>query len=287
MNMKKVFLYSIIPATLLAVAAGVGYIYMSGSADEAMQRMIGIAGERAVAKVSVESVVPLTTTSQYQQVTGGYPQFTNTSVAFNNHIKQVVLDAQAAHEKDSTDNWQGRFATEAEGLSIPDAGSVTAGESGAQAIPKPDDRYQFNVEHTVVRNDERYVSFVLLYSGYTGGAHGYQIVATFTFDKSKKREITISDLYTPEQLTKLAAEIRPKLITQIAKASEQKESEVDAGWVSEGTDPAKPENFAAFTLPVKNSEPGEFVTFYFQQYQVVAYAFGMPEITVPYSVVQN
>jgi hypothetical protein len=149
-------------------------------------------------------------------------------------------------------------------------------------VPNDDERLQFSVRYTVVRNDEKYVSIVMNVAGYTGGAHGYDVVHTFTFDREKKREITINDLYTPEGLARLANEIRPTLITQLATAANMPESDIDSGWLQEGTDPTKPENFAAFTLASLNNAPGESITFYFQQYQVAAYVFGIPEVTVPY-----
>lgn len=231
--------------------------------------------------VSQVTDVPLTTASQYVAVEGAYPQISNTSVAFNTHIKDVVLTAQKEHEKQSEENWQARFSTDVEGMSIPE-GDIISGEAGVHAVPTDDEKLQFSVRYTVVRNDERYVSLAMNVAGYTGGAHGYDIVHTFTFDRDKKREVTISDLYTPESLARLSEDIRPKLITHLATAANMPESDIDSGWLQEGTDPTKPENFAAFTLVSLNGVPGESITFYFQQYQVAAYVFGLPEVTVPY-----
>jgi hypothetical protein len=137
----------------------------------------------------------------------------------------------------------------------------------------------------VTLNDERYVSLVMHYGGYVGGAHGYQIVATFTYDKREQRELKITDLYTtPEQLKEAVEEVRQKLRIQMGEAPEFSEGDIDGSWLAEGTDPAKPENFAAFTLASVPEIQGDHITFYFQQYQVAAYAFGMPTVSMLYGM---
>lgn len=226
---------------------------------------------------SVVTHVPISTSSSYVAVSGAYPRISNTSPAFNEHIATVVHDAQLLHEREATENWKSRFAMQMED------GAASA-EPAIDAVPSDDQKMQFSVAYTIVRNDEQYVSLVLRYGGYTGGAHGYEDIATFTFDRAKGREITLDDVYTPDQLVAVAARVRPLLISRLARSAQQKENEIDAQWVNEGTDPSVPENYARFTLSSLSSQPGEHITFYFGQYQVAAYVFGDQEVTIPREV---
>ena len=54
----------------------------------------------------------------------------------------------------------------------------------------------------------------------------------------------------------------------------------DADWVKEGAAP-KAENFEVFTLNRKG------VTIHFQQYQVLPYVAGMPDVLIPQSVLKS
>lgn len=234
--------------------------------------------------------VPVTSDSPYVVASGSYPQFAQLPDFFNVAIREAVEVAKSEQEKSSRENWEMRFATDVDGLEIPDTAEVkniadadSADNTQVAPIPKPDDRFQFIVKPTIMRNDDRYVAVVLRIAGYTGGAHGYQHIRTFTFDRTKQKILTIHDLYPGEKLKILAEQLRPRLVKMIAEKSEMQESEVDVGWIHDGTDPAKPENFAAFVPMSLSSRPGESVVVYFPEYQVAAYAMGEHEVVVPYS----
>lgn len=109
------------------------------------------------------------------------------------------------------------------------------------------------------------VSVRLLLSQYTGGAHGLSVAVGVNYDRANKKLLTLDD----------ALALTGKTLEQVsASALAQLNERYSEVQFPDGAAPA-PENYAAFTVDAEN------VTFTFQQYQVEAYALGMPQVVIP------
>jgi hypothetical protein len=131
-----------------------------------------------------------------------------------------------------------------------------------------DDRlpFEFNVGFDVSYANMNFVSVVLYTYYFTGGAHGSTIAYTFNYDLDYNNNLKLSDLFEGNYLNIIS----DYCIKEIMKDDEY----ADADWVKEGAGP-KAENFEAFNI----NEQGLLI--HFQQYQVLPYAAGMPDVLVP------
>lgn len=209
------------------------------------------------------SNVSIATSTPYTVATGSYPKFNNASRQFNDSISSLVNTEISNHASISAENWQARYDT-----STPD--------EHISKIPKADERFEFNVESSVIRNDSKVISVLMHISQFSGGAHGSDMIYTFNYDVEKNQIITIADLANGDKqfLQKLSTKVKPILRAQLAKSAETTEDQIDTDMLNSGTEPTV-DNFKTFTLNDDGS-----VTFYFQQYQVAAYVFGTSEVTV-------
>lgn len=138
-----------------------------------------------------------------------------------------------------------------------------------EAVVKPYDIYE----------DTQYISFVLSYYAYTGGAHGSTVLLPVTYSKAEKKLLTIKDVFTPlpeNWLELLSTEARRQLTEQVTQNTLDSNKE----WIESGTEPEQT-LFRVFKLEK------DTVRIIFGQYQVASYAQGMPEITVPRTFFQK
>jgi hypothetical protein len=137
-----------------------------------------------------------------------------------------------------------------------------------------DDRlpYEFYVNYEVSYSGINFVSVVLYLYYYEGGAHGSSVAYSFNYDLDYNRNVKLSDLFEGNYL---------EIISDFCKAELMKDSEnADADWVNEGAAP-KAENYETFTL----NEEGLII--HFQQYQVLPYVAGAPDVFIPEKVLKN
>lgn len=199
-------------------------------------------------------------TTRYTTARGWYPQFTNTSDAFNAKIKNAIQKGVVEHAKMSEDNWKARYETSTKDEKI-------------KEFPDNNERFEYIASSTIVRNDERVISVIIRVYEFSGGAHGSEAILTFNYDVVGKKEITLNDLMKGDTLflQKLSKVSRELLRQKFASSSQQ----VNIEMLNDGTK-ASMTNFSLFTLPTDNE-----AIFYFTQYQVAPYVFGSSDITVP------
>jgi hypothetical protein len=215
------------------------------------------AQKEMVALVNAEEFTP------YTKVTGSYPQFKKASESFNRKIGEVVERAIHEHKKSSEENWKARYGTAKEGEDLPN-------------FPTKENLFPLDIKSTIVRNDNRIISFVMYINEFAGGAHGQESIVTFNYDVKKRREIEFNDVMKGDRhfLKKLSTQAREILRTKLANGAEVPVESINEDMLEEGTEP-KEENFTLFTLPANS-----LITFYFSQYQVAPYVFGSTEITL-------
>lgn len=134
-----------------------------------------------------------------------------------------------------------------------------------------DSPFDMNVGFNFEFAEKKFVSMTLYVYYYMGGAHGNTTVYTFNYDLDKNKEYRLSDLFEGEYL---------KVISDYCIKEISGDEYTDDEWVRSGAAP-EAENFKAFTLSQKG------ILIHFQQYQVLPYAAGMPEVLVPKSVLDK
>lgn len=133
--------------------------------------------------------------------------------------------------------------------------------------PLPNGRpYVLVVEDEITTETEDTVGITLLVYQDFGGAHGLPQFIGLNFYKETGEEVTLSDVLTriDRTLENLAQETDVYFTQKIGE-----------GYFSEGTEPVE-ENYQSFLIG--ESE----ITFYFQPYQVAAYALGIQEYKISY-----
>ncbi len=201
-----------------------------------------------------------------------YPSFKNVDASFNANIETLLKGKIEDHKKASREYWQARLDTETKGENLP-------------KIPGPNDKLSFFSDFTIVQSNDSYISFVLKYGGFSGGAHGYEIDVSFNYDVKNKKDIKLSDLLPtdPQYLNYLSMVSRIYLENKFAAEadannndnSDQQALEEYAknmiSMVESGTEP-KEENFSVFTFTPDK------IKIYFADYQVGPHSIGMPEV---------
>ena len=179
-----------------------------------------------------------------------YPVFTQAPAVFNQSIYALIQSAVDDFKNTSLENQQAECDT-----------------SGPCALTEP---YDFQSDFTVVQSNTRYISVVLNYGGYLGGAHGYGQMSAFNYDVKSGKDLTLADIihgpYPYDAVSRLS---RPVLEQQLAQNLGEQVSDVQQ-MVENGTTP-DPKNFT-FTFT------DDTITVYFQEYQVGPYVFGQPSI---------
>jgi hypothetical protein len=202
-----------------------------------------------------------------------YPSFKNTPVEFNLEIENLLKAQIEDFQKSSAENWQARYDTQSPGENIP-------------KVPIDKDKFTFSSDFTIVQSNDSYISFVMHYGGFNGGAHGFENVVSYNYDIKNKKVIELRDLFSKDfdYLNYLSKESRIYLKNQFAQVSEEdkKNSEPEAlkeyednmiSMIEAGTEP-KLENFSTFTFT------DSAVKIYFADYQVGPHSIGMPEFEV-------
>jgi hypothetical protein len=203
-----------------------------------------------------------------------YPFFKNADASFNSSIETLIKTQMDDHKKASEEYWQARIDTATEGENIP-------------KVPTKEDKLSFIADFTIVQSNSTYISFIENCGGFSGGAHGYEVKASFNYDVVNKKVIALKDLFPSDPqylLNSLSTTSRLYLKSQFATVSEEDKKNSDPQALKEyvdniistiesGTDPTE-ENFSVFTFTPDK------IKIYFAQYQVGPYSIGMPEVEV-------
>lgn len=242
---------------------------------EKVEPVIQIQKEELVVSGSFEAKT-LNQNDPYVKFDIKYPYFKNADKDFNIKIEKFITDQIPDFIASSKENWQARYDTQEKG------GDIT------KLPQKDEDKFYFFSDFNIVQSNSKYISFVLIYGGFNGGAHGYENKISFNYDVKNQKNIELKDLFinNPDYLNYLSAQSRDLLKKQDfavlndedKKSFENEESIKEyeknvTDSIDSGTEP-KEENFSVFTF-VENK-----IKIYFGQYQVGSYAIGMPEVEI-------
>lgn len=140
-------------------------------------------------------------------------------------------------------------------------------------VPKEEEymySYEYDVSYEVKYNQNNILSVLIYDYMYTGGAHGMATVESYNFDVLTGNEITLSSVAkTNSAFTKMERYARTDLLNQNAKMGMIFPDTLDS-------------------ISIDNDRPFYFydngIVVKFYEYEVAAYAAGMPEVKIPYSV---
>ncbi len=269
--MKKNILIIII---LLAVLIFVGFIFRNFNPKVLVDNG-GDNISKETSLITIDSYETKTVNEDDQYVTFDvkYPSFKNVNADFNSEIENLIKNKIEEHKVASREYWQARIDTATKGENIP-------------KIPSKEDKLSFFSDFTIVQSNLTYISFVLHYGGFSGGAHGYEINVSYNYDVVNKKIITLKNLFpnNPDYLTYLSNLSREYLKSQFATVSDEDRKNSDpkaieeyvnnmVGMIESGTEP-KEENFTTFTFTPDK------IKIYFADYQVGPHSIGMPTFEV-------
>ena len=216
----------------------------------------------------------LPTDDVYTKFDVKYPSFKNAPADFNSEIENLIKAEVEDFKKNSAENWQARYDTQSVAENIP---KVPAGDS---------DKFTFSSSFNIMQSNDSYISFILRYGGFNGGAHGFLNIVSYNYDLKNKKVLALSDLFPSQKdyLNYLSTESRIYLKNKFAILSEEDKKNSDpqatleyvdnmTSMIEAGTEP-KLQNFNTFTFT------NDMVKIYFADYQVGPHSIGMPEFEV-------
>jgi hypothetical protein len=264
-----------LPISILVIIVFIGGIYLisrnhskkvpSNSATTPEEVVNSSLVDKSLAEEKV-----YTKSTQYAVFDVKYPQFKNVSTEFNEQIANLVDKGIENHTVDSEENWKARYDTRQPGEDITE-------------FPTNDQKFQFSMSWKPIQLGNNFISTLITFDGYTGGAHGYQNMVSYNYDVVGKKDVTLADLFpsdtnylkTVSEFSRkdLTAQFREKL--NVKTEDDKKELAIlIESMMNPGTEPT-PENFSVFTFTP------DYTTLYFTQYQVAPYAMGEFTVEMP------
>jgi hypothetical protein len=145
---------------------------------------------------------------------------------------------------------------------------------GGAFIPAPGP-YVLDITYEELKHTDTLVSLVFTVYEFTGGAHGMTTTQTYTFDLQNGVLLTLDDLFldTAAALEVISPIVQAEITTRLGEM-------LDTQWLADGSG-TNPANYQAFALD------GDNLIFYFQPYQVAAYAAGTQVVSIPLSDLAN
>jgi hypothetical protein len=194
-----------------------------------------------------------------------YPQFPSLPADFNSAIATSVTSRLADFRQAAAETETARNAT----------ANNLPGQPGA-SIPASD--YSFIATWQETQISDKYVSFIVRFDSYTGGANGNDELQTFNYDIAAKKIVSLSDIFPKraDYLTAVADIARSQLTESLNSASN---GNAPLDMISAGTEPTA-DNFANFTFT------DDMVTVYFPKYAVAPGSFGEQHVDIPRSAVE-
>lgn len=205
-----------------------------------------------------------------------YPYFFYSGPDFNNEIKDFVETQIDAHSVTSRESWKARYETD-------------VSDNKISEFPKnKEEKFYFYSDFEIIQSNSSYVSVILRYGGFSGGAHGYDNRVSFAYDIKNKTKITLANLFmNNEGYLNLLSDysrgyFQEKLESRIEEIFTEDDSEEaiqeyisnSTIMIKNGTEPTK-DNFSVFSFTKDK------ITIYFGQYQVGPYSEGMQELEIP------
>lgn len=143
------------------------------------------------------------------------------------------------------------------------------------ALPSYANDWTMNISYEPYQYKDTVRSVVFNMSFYTGGAHPNSGYKSFNFDVAQDAELTLADLFVNGAVPydTLSGLVQADLKTQLGDMSDASMIEAGAG--------NNPDNYQSWVIT------DEGLTFFFDPYQVAAYAAGPQQVTIPFSTLNG
>ncbi|MGC9603522.1 MAG: DUF3298 domain-containing protein [Minisyncoccia bacterium] len=245
---------NIVIVLAIVFAVAIGLVFWFFGPKQAAQNP----GTLQMSVVSVKDA-----SSKLYAIDAEYPQFGGAPASFNSEIADFVNNRITEFKKASAENWQARQDTR------------PAGEPKQEFPAQP---FYFESNWEPEQLNQNYISSIVRFSEYIGGANENQNLRTFNYDFVDKREVALADVFpgVPDYLQKISDIVRSSLTSQLDAASN---GHVATDILNQGTEPTE-ENFSNFVFN------DNVITFYFPKYQVAPGVFGEQYVPVLISSVK-
>lgn len=143
----------------------------------------------------------------------------------------------------------------------------------------------------LIEQTEDHLTFLEHYEVYTGGAHGGYMVSGATFRCSDGKRFSW-EMFDHEKRAELVELLKKGLMAYFNQEAEEKIYSDSALFdqLILFDDPDTPENELEFGLPLPATDPWitqQGVEFIYQQYEIAAYACGLPNVTLPFEALKD
>lgn len=207
--------------------------------------------------VVIENINEQASTSP--QVIAEYPQFPTLPTAFNLAVKKSVTDRLASFRQESAEAYHARKTT-----------------APVDQYITPSD-FNFIAKWEPAQVNPEYVSFIIRFDSYTGGANENQELQTFNYDVRTGRMMTVADLASSTAyLDFLSQESRRQLTAHFEDLAGPN---APADQILASTTP-EAGNFQNFTFT------DYLLNIYFPKYSVAPGAFGEQKVVIPLAEVR-
>lgn len=151
--------------------------------------------------------------------------------------------------------------------------------------------YYNSLQISLAEQTDDYLTFTLGREVYTGGAHGGYLVDGATFRKSDGKQMGWN-LFDPSKRPELVAQLKKGIMAYFNDAADEKITTDSALYehLILYDNPDTPENELEFGLPLPMTEPlvtKDGIAFTYQQYEIAAYACGLPSCVLPVTAVKD
>ncbi len=142
-------------------------------------------------------------------------------------------------------------------------------------MPTPGYIWAFQADYETFAYSDTLVSYNFTVYTFTGGAHGMTTFQSFVFDLANEKVLTLADLFQPgiDPLAVIAPVAQQVVTEQLSEMT-------DADWIAQGTAP-DPANYQDWVVTP------DALVFFFEPYQVVAYAAGPQTVRIPWSALDG
>lgn len=259
---------TILVAVVAIAAFGIGYFILPPRtvAPASMSPAAPLPPTPMASSVPTDAVIiPLSIVSVHEDASTSptvdieYPQFPSLPADLDAAITDAVTSRLADFRRQAADTEAARDSTD----------NNLPGQPGA-ALPPSD--YSFTATWQESEINDRFISFIIRFDEYTGGANENQDLQTFNYDVRSQKALGVADMFpgTADYLGQLSAISRQQLTDSLTTASPGYDP---TAMLDAGTAPIA-DDFANFTFN------GDTVTFYFPKYAVAPGSFGEQRVTI-------
>lgn len=246
---KIVFIAMIVLGVILLIKSKFQTDHVANPSTEQIQTVTAV----KYSEITVDK------SNDYGTVKGVYPSFENIGNMLNMSISAFVDVISKEHLGIAEENWKARIDT-----------------GDGNALPDTTEKFPLEISYEIAQANSEYISVLIRYGGYQGGAHGYENTVSFNYDVKNQKIMSLSDLFPGDEnyLETLSAFSKTNLTDLFTSKEGMELDEFFQDMIDAGTAPTL-ENYQVFTFT------NDTLTIYFGEYQVAPYVYGPQKVQFP------